>query len=95
MNQTSAEDGEQMPALTSLITLTAAALFFITDQHLELLRALIQSYNVFHFGADFGGNNELAELGGSPWGRKPGCSASVLAFPCLFDCHECNVRHSK
>ena len=59
MNQTSAEDGEQMPALTSFITLTAAALFFITDQHLELLRALIQSYNVFHFGLtiyDFDGN---------------------------------------
>jgi flagellar biosynthetic protein FliR len=64
MNQTSAEDGEQVPALTSFITLTAAALFFITDQHLELLRALIQSYNVFRFGADFGGNNELAELAG-------------------------------
>ncbi len=64
MNETSAEDGEQMPALAALVTLTATALFFITDQHLELLRALLQSYNVFAFGADFGKNNEMTELGG-------------------------------
>ena len=61
-NETSVEDGEQMPALTVLITLTATALFFITDQHLELLRALTQSYSVFRFGADFGTNGEMAEL---------------------------------
>ena len=62
MNENSVEDGEQMPALTALITLTATALFFVTDQHLELLRALVQSYSVFGFGADFGKNNEMAEL---------------------------------
>jgi flagellar biosynthetic protein FliR len=61
-NETAAEDGEQMPALTALITITASALFFITDQHLELLRALVQSYSVFGFGADFGKGNEMAEL---------------------------------
>jgi flagellar biosynthetic protein FliR len=61
-NETSVEDGEQIPALTVLITLTATALFFITDQHLELLRALTQSYSVFRFGADFGTNGEMAEL---------------------------------
>ena len=61
-NETSAEDGEQMPALTALVTLAAVALFFITDQHLELLRALVQSYRVFGFGADFGKNNEMGEL---------------------------------
>ncbi len=61
-NQASVEDGEQMPALTVFITLTATALFFITDQHLELLRALVQSYSVFRFGADFGTNGEMAEL---------------------------------
>ncbi len=61
-NETSVEDGQQIPALTVLITLTATALFFITDQHLELLRALTQSYSVFRFGADFGTNGEMAEL---------------------------------
>ena len=61
-NETSVEDGQQIPALTVLITLTATALFFITDQHLELLRALTQSYNVFRFGAEFGTNGEMAEL---------------------------------
>jgi len=42
-----------VPALTSLVTLTVTALFFVTDQHLEILRALIQSYSVLGFGADF------------------------------------------
>ena len=61
-NQSDPEDGEQVPALTSLITVTATALFFITGQHLELLRALFQSYNVFAFGAVFGQNGEMLEL---------------------------------
>ena len=61
-NQTDPEDGEQVPALTSMISITATALFFITDQHLELLRALMQSYSVFAFGADFGNNGEMLEL---------------------------------
>jgi flagellar biosynthesis protein FliR len=61
-NQGDPEDGEQVPAFTSLMTVTATALFFITDQHHELLRALAQSYNVFGFGADFGNRGEMAEL---------------------------------
>ena len=81
-NETSVEDGEQIPALTVLITLTATALFFITDQHLELLRALTQSYNVFGFGAEFGTNGEMAEL------AKVLTAASFLALqvcrPCWF-----------
>ncbi len=62
LNEASTEDREQLPALAVLISLTATALFFITDQHLELLRALVQSYNVFRFGAEFGKNGEIAEL---------------------------------
>jgi flagellar biosynthesis protein FliR len=61
-NQSDPEDGEQVPALTSLVAITATALFFITDQHLELLRALVQSYDVFAFGADFGNHGEMLEL---------------------------------
>ena len=49
--ENSAEDGEMMPALASLVTLAASALFVITDQHLEVLRALVQSYDVLTFGA--------------------------------------------
>ena len=41
------EDGEHVPALVPLITLTAAVLFFLTDQHWELLRGLIGSYRIW------------------------------------------------
>jgi flagellar biosynthesis protein FliR len=61
-NQSDPEEGDQVPAITSLVTITATTLFFIMDQHLELLRALMQSYNVFGFGADFGNRGEMAEL---------------------------------
>lgn len=38
------EDTEPLPAFATLITLTATLLFFLTDQHWEVLRALLQSY---------------------------------------------------
>ena len=38
------EDAEPLPAFATLITLTATLLFFLTDQHWEVLRALLQSY---------------------------------------------------
>jgi flagellar biosynthetic protein FliR len=41
------DDGEQMPALVPLITLSATVLFFMTDQHWELLRGLISSYRIW------------------------------------------------
>lgn len=40
------EDGEPTPTFSVLITLTATLLFFLTDQHWEVLRALIASYRV-------------------------------------------------
>lgn len=58
----SPEDREQLPALAAIISVTATTLFFVTDLHLELLRALVQSYNVFRFGAEFGKSGEVAEL---------------------------------
>jgi flagellar biosynthesis protein FliR len=58
----SPEDHEQLPPLAAIISITASTLFFVTDQHLELLRALVQSYNVFRFGAEFGKAGEVAEL---------------------------------
>jgi flagellar biosynthetic protein FliR len=41
------DDGEQMAALVPLITLSATVLFFMTDQHWELLRGLISSYRIW------------------------------------------------
>ncbi len=57
--ETSAEDGNSLPPIASLVTLAASALFIITDQHLEILRALVQSYNVLTFGATV---NNAAEM---------------------------------
>ena len=39
------EDAEPLPAFATLITLTATLLFFLTDQHWEVLRALLASYS--------------------------------------------------
>jgi flagellar biosynthetic protein FliR len=41
---TAIEDTEPQPAFATLVTLTATVLFFLTDQHWEVLRALIGSY---------------------------------------------------
>jgi flagellar biosynthetic protein FliR len=61
----SAEDGESMPAMASLITITASALFVITDQHLEVLRALVQSYDVLVFGASLDQRVEMVNILGT------------------------------
>ena len=60
--ESSAEDGEMMPAMASLITITASALFVITDQHLEVLRALVQSYDVMAFGANLDRRVEMVNI---------------------------------
>jgi flagellar biosynthetic protein FliR len=39
------EDTEPVPAFAALITLTATLLFFLADQHWEVLRALVGSYS--------------------------------------------------
>jgi flagellar biosynthetic protein FliR len=52
------EDVEPIPALAAFITLTATVLLFVTDQHWEVLRALLASYAVLPITepvvADFG-----------------------------------------
>ncbi len=40
------EDTEFLPPITSLVTLTATALLFITDLHWEVIRGLLASYTV-------------------------------------------------
>ena len=52
------EDVEPVPILAAFITLTATVLLFVTDQHWEVLRALLASYAVLPItepvAADFG-----------------------------------------
>ncbi len=72
--ESSAEDGEMLPALASLVTITASALFVITDQHLEVLRALVQSYDVLTFGANLDQRAAMVNVVGSL------ASASLLSL---------------
>lgn len=46
MPGTPVEGSEPVPALVSLLTLSATVLVFLTDLHLEVLRALLASYDV-------------------------------------------------
>lgn len=39
------DEGEQLPAISTILTMTAVLLLFVTDQHWELLRGLIDSYD--------------------------------------------------
>jgi flagellar biosynthetic protein FliR len=41
------DDGEPLPALVPLITIAASALFFMTDQHWEVLHGLVGSYRIW------------------------------------------------
>jgi flagellar biosynthesis protein FliR len=58
----SADDGESVPAIAALVTLTASALFVIADQHLEVLRALVQSYSVLTFGTGLDKQTSMANI---------------------------------
>jgi flagellar biosynthetic protein FliR len=57
-----ADDGEHVPALVPFITLPAVVLFFITDQHWELLRGLIDSYRIWQPAVGIGTESELSQL---------------------------------
>jgi flagellar biosynthetic protein FliR len=56
------DDGEHVPALVPLITLSATVLFFMTDQHWELLRGLISSYRIWLPATGISGENSVAQL---------------------------------
>lgn len=56
------DDGEHVPALVPLITVTAIVLFFMTDQHWELLRGLISSYRIWLPAVGISGENSVAQL---------------------------------
>jgi flagellar biosynthesis protein FliR len=56
------DDAEPLPAFATLITLTATLLFFLTDQHWEVLRALLQSYAALPVSEPFALDFSLAKL---------------------------------
>jgi flagellar biosynthetic protein FliR len=56
------EDGEHVPALVPIITVSAIVLFFMTDQHWELLRGLISSYRIWLPAVGITGDNSVAQL---------------------------------
>ena len=56
------EDVEPLPAFATLITLTATLLFFLTDQHWEVLRALLASYSALPITEPFAIEFSLAKL---------------------------------
>ena len=56
------EDVEPLPAFATLITLTATLLFFLTDQHWEVLRALLASYAALPITEPFALDFSLAKL---------------------------------
>lgn len=46
MPQPGVDESEPAPALANFITLTATVLFFLTEQHLEVIKALVASYAI-------------------------------------------------
>jgi flagellar biosynthetic protein FliR len=56
------DDVEPLPAFATLITLTATLLFFLTDQHWEVLRALLASYSALPITEPFAIEFSLAKL---------------------------------
>jgi flagellar biosynthetic protein FliR len=56
------DDVEPVPAFATLITLTATLLFFLADQHWEVLRALLASYSALPITEPFALDFSLAKL---------------------------------
>lgn len=56
------DDGEQMPALTTLLMVTATTLMFVTGLHGELIRGLFDSYATIAPGAAFAPRLALVDV---------------------------------
>jgi flagellar biosynthetic protein FliR len=63
MPDTFIEDGEPQPAIATLVTLTATLLFFLTNLHIEVLGALIDTYRVLPAGSALPSDLSLKKLG--------------------------------
>jgi flagellar biosynthetic protein FliR len=55
-------DTEPAPALVPLIMTAVTTLFFMTDQHWQVLRGLMNSYDIWHPGDRLGGDVALAQF---------------------------------
>jgi flagellar biosynthetic protein FliR len=62
MPQMGAEEAEPAPSLANLITLTATILFFLTEQHLEVIKALVASYAIMPVADGFDPQLSLVQL---------------------------------
>ena len=62
MPDTAIEDQEALPAMTTLIMLTATLMFFLTDQHVKVLEAVISSYRVLPVAGAFDRQGSLIEV---------------------------------
>jgi flagellar biosynthetic protein FliR len=56
------EDNEPLPAFATLISLTATVLLFLTDQHWEILRAVIGSYSALPLSQTLAADFSLAKV---------------------------------
>ncbi|MCM5556377.1 flagellar biosynthetic protein FliR [Pleomorphomonas sp. JP5] len=56
------EDQEALPAMTTLVMLTATLMFFLTDQHAKVLEAVIASYKVLPVAGVFDPQGSLIEV---------------------------------
>lgn len=56
------EDVESLPAVSTLVTLTATVFFFLADQHWEVFRALVASYAVLPAGSAFSAQSNLTQV---------------------------------
>lgn len=55
------DETEPLPAMSSFIVLSATALFFVTDQHWEIIRGLLSSYTAIPVSGTPGSQGILAE----------------------------------
>lgn len=60
--QPSIEEIDPSPAFANVITLTATVLFFLTDQHLEVVKALVSSYTIMPVADGFDPQVALTQL---------------------------------
>ena len=56
------EHTDPLPAVSSIITMTATVLFFITDQHWEVMRGLVASYSAMPISRAFAADFSLVQM---------------------------------
>lgn len=56
------DEGEQMPALATLFSLSVTTLMFVSGLHIELMRGLVESYSTIPPGPDFGSRVALVDI---------------------------------